>query len=531
MNRNILKKMIFIICLVSILIFGLSGQQAMAETVIRVNLDSALKQLDPIWTTAYIVRSHSFLVYDTLFGLDKDFKVQPQMVDRYSISDDGLLYSFTLRDGLKWHDGTAVTSKDCVASIKRWGAKDGLGKQLMAAAEKLEIVDNMTFKLKLKYPFGMALQALAKITSNVPFMMKEEQALTSPDEQVKDVIGSGPFKFVKEEFQPGLKSVYIKNEDYVPRKEPASNTAGGKVAKVDRVEIVWIPDANTVTNALIAGEIDFIQIPHSDHLPRLRETKAVKVENFDPLGLQCVLRLNHTQPPFDNPKARQAVLWATNVEMSVRAAAGNDPNLFNVCPSMYPCGSFFASDVGSKPLMQQDFAKAKQLLKEAGYKGEKIVILHATDDTIINMQTLVTGQNLRKAGFNVELQAMDWSTLVGRRAIKKPASEGGWNAFQTWFNGPDFLNPAEHMAISADCDKSWFGWPCDEQIEKLRTAFGKEADPQKQKEIAVAIQKRAFEVVTYVSLGTVYQPSAYRSELDGLIKSPVPIFWNVSKKK
>jgi peptide/nickel transport system substrate-binding protein len=181
--------------------------------------------------------------------------------------------------------------------------------------------------------------------------------------------------------------------------------------------------------------------------------------------------------------------------------------------------------------MQQDFAKAKQLLKEAGYKGEKIVILHATDDTIINMQTLVTGQNLRKAGFTVELQAMDWSTLVGRRAIKKPASEGGWNAFQTWFNGPDFLNPAEHMAISADCDKSWFGWPCDEQIEKLRTAFGKESDPEKQKEIAVAIQKRAFEVVTYVPLGTVYQPTAYRSELEGLVKSPVPIFWNVSKRK
>ena len=531
MSWKPLKTVMVVTCLALALAVGITTQHAVAESVLTVNLDSGLKQLDPIWTTAYIVRSHGFLVYDTLFGLDEDYNVHPQMVDTYSVSDDALVYSFTLRDGLKWHDGTPVTSKDCVASIKRWGARDGMGQKLMEATEKLEIVNDKTFRLTLKERFGMVLQSLAKLTSNVPFMMKEEQALTDPHEQVKEVIGSGPFKFVKEEFQPGIKSVYVKNEDYVPRKEPASNTAGGKVPRVDRVEIVWIPDTNTVANALIAGEIDFVQVPQSDFLPKLREAKGVEVEIFDTLGLQCVLRINHLQPPFDNPKARQAVLWATDVETSLRAAAGNDPELFNVCPSMYPCDTPLASDVGSEPLMKQDFEKAKQLLKEAGYKGEPIVILHATDDFIINNQCLVTAQFLRKAGFNVDMQAMDWSTLVSRRAVKKPVSEGGWNIFQTWFNGPDFLNPLEHMAVGAAGEDAWFGWPSDEEIERLRTAFGREPDPEKQKEIARAIQKRAFEIVTYVPLGTVYQPVAYRSDrLEGLLRSPVPLFWNVSKR-
>jgi peptide/nickel transport system substrate-binding protein len=531
MITKIFKRAVLVVMLAAaaLLIFG--GQQATAETVIRANLDSALKQLDPIWTTAYIVRSHGYMVYDTLFGLDENFNVQPQMVETYQVSNDGMTYTFTLRDGLKWHDGTPVTARDCVASLKRWGAKDGLGQKLMAATATLEALSDKTFKLQLKEPFGMLLLGLAKITSNVPFMMKEEQAMTSPDEQVEKVIGSGPFKFVKEEFKPGVLAVYEKNEDYVPRSEPASGTAGGKVAKIDRVEFVWIPDTNTQTNALIQGEIDFIQVPQTDFLPKLKSAKGVKTEVFDTLGIQGVLRINHKQPPFDNPKARQAVLWATSQMTAMQAAVGNDPALYNECPSMYPCKTPLASDAGSRPLMEQDFNKAKQLLKEAGYNNEPIVVLHCTDDYIITNQTLASAQNLRKAGFNLKMEAMNWSTLVGRRAIKKPASEGGWHIFQTWFNGPDFLNPVEHMAIGAACDKSWFGWPCDEQIEKLRTQFGLEADTAKQKEIAGAIQERAFEIVSYVPLGTIYQPVAYRADrLSGLIKCPVPLFWNVSKK-
>jgi peptide/nickel transport system substrate-binding protein len=327
-----------------------------------------------------------------------------------------------------------------------------------------------------------------------------------------------------------VKAVYVKNEDYVPRPEPASNTAGGKVVKVDRVEIVWIPDDNSAANALIAGEIDYHEVPVPDLVPLLEGKPGVKVEVFDELGNQCVLRMNHLQPPFDNQKVRQAVMWAVNQEDALRAAVG-DPSMYRLCGSMYPCGSPMATDAGSEAVLKSDAEKAKQLLKEAGYNNEPIVIMQATDDTLLSNQNLVTAQALRKIGMNVDLQAMDWATLVSRRALKKPASEGGWHIFQTWFNGPDFLNPVEHVAIGATCDSAWFGWPCDEQIEKMRTEFAQTTDLNRQKELAQKIQERAFEIVTYVPLGTYFAPRAYRADrLEGVIKSPISIFWNVNKK-
>lgn len=503
---------------------------AAAETVLRAKLDSGIKHIDPIWTTAYAARSHGFMVYDTLFGMDENFIVRPQMVDTYEVSDKGFVYTFTLREGLRWHDGDPVTAEDCVASIKRWGARDGMGQKLMEATDRLEVVNDRTFRLHLRQPYGLVLQSLAKITSNVPFMMKKEHAMTDPHEQITEVVGSGPFKFVADEFVPGNKAVYVKNENYVPRDEPASNTAGGKVPRVDRVEFVWIPDQTTAANALMAGEIDYIQDPPADLHPMLKEVKGVAVEIFDPLGNQPVLRINHLQPPFDNPKVRQAVLWAISQEDALRAAVGNDPSMYQVCGAMFVCGTPLATDAGAKPMLSQSFERAEQLLKEAGYDGEPIVVMHVTDDFVIDAQTLVNVQALRKAGFNVEVQSMDWSTLVSRRSLKKPVSEGGWHIFQTWFNGPDFLNPVEHMPVNSSCGDAWFGWPCDEQIEKLRTAYTQTSDPQKQREIARQIQERAYEIVAYVPLGAYYQPVAYRADkLKGLIKSPVQLFWNVSK--
>lgn len=518
-------------------LYGLSGSAFAAtasgtagKSTLHAKLDSSLKVLDPIWTTSYSTRTHGYLVYDTLFGLDENFEVKPQMVDTYKVSDDGMAYRFTLRDGLKWHDGSAVTAEDCVASLKRWGARDSMGQKLLAATGQLEVVNDKTFKLTLKEPFGLVLESLAKVSSNVPFMMKKAQAMTDPDKQVTEVIGSGPFKFVKDKFRPGDRALYVKNDAYVPRDEPASNTAGGKVARVDQVELVWIPEPATAANALMAGEIDYDQTPAPDLLPLLRKSSGVAVEVFDKLGNQAILRLNWLLPPFDKKKARRAVLWSISEKNELIAAVGNDPSLYKLCYSMYPCGSPLATEAGSQALKTQDFSKAKALLKASGYDGGRVVALHATDDPIINAQMSVTEQSLRKIGMNLDVQAMDWSTLVSRRAVKKPTSEGGWNLFQTWFTGPSFLNPVVHTLIGANCDDAWFGWPCDKQIEKLRTQFSREPDPEKRKQLAKKIQQRAFEEVTYVPLGTYYQPVAFRDDrLKGLVRSSVPVFWNVAK--
>jgi peptide/nickel transport system substrate-binding protein len=420
---------------------------AHAETVLRVVPHADLKNLDPIWTTAYITRNHGYMVYDTLFAVDGNLKVQPQMVDTWSLSADKLVYTFKLRNGLKWHDGAPVKAEDCIASIRRWGKRDGMGQKLMDFTKSMDVVDDKTFTLTLKEPYGLVLDSLGKISSNTPFMMPKRLAETDAFKQVDEVIGSGPFKFVKDEWVPGSKVVYVKNTDYVPRSEPASSAAGGKVVKVDRVEWVYIPDPATTMNALINGEVDLWETPAVDMVPLLKKNPAVVTEVIDPLGTQGWLRPNHLHPPFNNPKARQALVWAVNQTEYLQAIVG-DPSLYKVCGAYFICGSPNESQVGVEPLLKQDKAKAKALLAEAGYKGEKIVLMQPTDIPVLNNASLVTAQLLRDIGMTVDVQAMDWSTLTSRRAEKKPPSEGGWNIFHTYATGADAQSPRRRRGES-----------------------------------------------------------------------------------
>ncbi|HVH79530.1 MAG TPA: ABC transporter substrate-binding protein, partial [Stellaceae bacterium] len=204
---------------------GLGSSEGWAQSApktLRFIPQADLRSIDPVWTTAYVSRNFGYLVFDTLFALDKDFKPQPQMVDSWKVSDDKLAWSFTLRPGLKWHDGAKVRAADCIASIKRWGARDPFGQKLMDVVDTMIADSDDSFTIKLKGPFPLMLNALGKLSSNTPFMMPERLASTDPFQQIPEAIGSGPFKFVKEEWVPGNKAVFIKNPDYVPRKEPPS---------------------------------------------------------------------------------------------------------------------------------------------------------------------------------------------------------------------------------------------------------------------------------------------------------------------
>ena len=503
---------------------------ASADSVLRIVPHADLKNIDPIWTTAYITRNHGYMVYDTLFALDENLEVQPQMVADWSVSADGLTYRFGLRDGLAWHDGAPVTAADCVASIKRWSARDGMGQKLADATQDLRVIDDATFELELTAPYGLVLQSLGKISSNVPFMMPERHAETDPFEQIPEIVGSGPFIFVKEEWVPGAKVVYVKNPAYVPRSEPPSFAAGGKVAKVDRVEWHYIPDAATAMNALISGEMDYFELPPHDLLPIMEASPGVTVENLDPLGVQGWIRMNHLHPPFDDVRVRRAVLWLLDQELYMRAAVGN-PAYYRTCPALFACGTPYETAIGSQALTGVDADKARALLAEAGYDGTPVVILQATDIPINNGASLVTAQLLRQIGVTVELQAMDWSTLTSRRAISDPVDQGGWNIFITWWIGADILNPIANIGVSGGCrERAWFGWPCDPEIEALRDEFARSTDPAEQKRIADAVQTRAYEIVTYGSFGQWFNPIAYRDSLRGMIKSPVPFFWNIDKQ-
>jgi peptide/nickel transport system substrate-binding protein len=485
-----------------------------------------LKIIDPIWTTAYISRNHGYMIYDVLFALDKDLKVQPQMVDTWEVSADNLQYTFTLRDGLKWHDGQPVTSADVVASIKRWGQKDGQGKLLMEFTDSLDAVDDKTFRLTLKKPFGLVLDALAKPSSNVPFIMPARVAATSPDEQIQETIGSGPFKFVKDEWRPGHKVVYERNADYVPRDEAPSFAAGGKRAYVDRVEWLYIPDPATANAALQRGEVDYWEFPPPDFVASLETQPNIEVVVADPFGSQAWLRPNHLHPPFNHPKARQALLWMVNQETYLRATYG-EQRFWKTCPAFFMCDGPYGSDAGANPLMQQDFDKAKQLLKEAGYDGYPVVLMDATDIATNHHAALVTAQLLKKIGINVEVQAMDWSTVVARRAEKKPVKEGGWNLFHTGWIFADLFTPAVNQGVRGSCDTAWFGWYCSEKMEELRSKWATTTDAAKRKEIATEIQALAMEEVPYIPLGENTTYRASRDHVKGVLQFSAPVLWNV----
>jgi len=503
---------------------------AHAQKVLKFIPQADLRILDPIATTAYITRNHGYMVYDTLFAMDEKFQVKPQMVEKFGLSKDKLTYTFTLRDGLKFHDGAPVRSADCIASIDRWSKRDALGQKLAEATAAWTAVNDKTFTLKLKKPFPLALEALGKPSSNVPFIMPERIAKTDPFKNIDDPTGSGPFKMVKAEWVPGNKVVYVKNTDYVPRKEPASWASGGKVVKVDRVEWIYIPDSATAAAALNAGEADWWEQMPPDLIPLLSKNKDISVKNIDPLGSMGMIRFNFLHPPFNNPKMRQALLYAVNQQDYVIGIAG-DPKNGKPCYSYYTCGTPLASEISAEPLKgPRNLDKARALIKESGYNNERIVIINATDQPIVNAQSLLTLDMLKKLGLNAEIQSGDWGTLITRRAVKEPVEKGGWSIFHTWLVGPDMVNPAVNFPIRGTGEKGWFGWPTDPKMEELREAWFNAPDAASSKKAADAVQKRAFEFVPIIPTGRFILPTAYRSNITGLIIAPINLLWNVEKK-
>ena len=509
---------------------GAVSVPALADNnVFKAVVHADLKNIDPIWTTAYISRNHGYMVWDTLFASDEKFEVHPQMAESGTVSEDGKTYTIKLREGLKWHDGSPVTPDDCIASIQRWGKRDGMGQQMMAVVESMEAVDDLTFTIKLKETWGLVFAALGKMSSNVPFMMPKRLAETDAFEQVPDSIGSGPYVFMKDEWVPGSKVVYTKNQAYVPRDEPPSAAAGGKRVYVDRFEWHYIPDHQSAMNAIINGEVDYWEAVPADLREVLQAAEDVNVVVADAFGSQGWMRINHLHAPFDNQVARQAIQLVVDQETYLQAIVGT-PDLYKTCPAMFMCDTPFASDAGSERVMMQDFDKAKAMLAEAGYNGETIVLMHPTDIATLNAATQVTAQLLREAGINLEVQAMDWSTLTSRRAEKKAPEEGGWHIFHTSWIAPDLINPIANIGVSGGgVEKAWFGWPTDTEIEALRQAFARETNPAKQKQLASQIQQKAMDSVTYIPIGQYLQFNAIRDNVTGFLPSPVTFFWNLAK--
>jgi peptide/nickel transport system substrate-binding protein len=499
--------------------------RAAGSKTIRAVPIGDLKVLDPIWTTAYITRNHAYLVWDTLFALDAQNKPQPQMVDDWRVSDDGLVYEFFLRPNLVWHDGTPVRAADCAASVRRWGAKDGMGRALLAQTVAIEPVNDRSFRLALKRPVGFVIDALAKIDSNVPFMMPERLANTDPNTQITEVIGSGPFRFVKDEWVAGSKVVYERFTGYQPRAEPPSQAAGGKLAKVDRVELIYMPDPSVAADALIKAEVDVLESPAPDLIGMLKASPGVEVRPNDPLGYALFMAVNHLLPPFDNLEARQALALAVDQAAFMQVTVG-DRTPWRKCAAMFGCGTPEESDAGAAAI-GGDLAKARAMFA-AHYDGRPVVVMDPTDNATLHPGALMAAESLKALGAKVDLQAMDWSTLTQRRALKKPTAEGGWNVFVTNATVTGISNPLLNT-FAKNCADAWYGWACTPRIAELTTAWGEETDPAKRRGITEELQRLHLEQVTYVPLGQYQSVIATRQNLSGIINGPALFYWNVEK--
>ena len=487
-----------------------------------------LSALDPVWTTATVVINHAFMVYDMLYGIDGTGTAHPQMCAGHEVSADELTWTFTLRDGLWFHDKEKVRAQDCVVSIFRWGARDPFGQQLMATTQEMKALDDRRFTIRLKKPFRQMLYALG---ARYCFIMPERVARTPAAEQLKEPVGSGPFRFMANEWVSGAKAVYTKFAEYAPRQEAPDYFSGGKMVHFERVEWSVQPDPSTSAAALTKGEADWVEVPLIDLCPMLRKTPDVLVKVHDPYGWLPIIALNHLQPPFDNVKLRRALLPAIDQSAFVDSMVGEQAELGRVPAGYFTEGHAMATHAGLEVMKgEKGLALARKLVIESGYAGETITLIAPSDQPTIMQLSHVTRELFQNLGLKVDYQVMDWGSLVTRRTNQGPVDKGGWNAFNTNWGGLTVSNPGSAFPLRGNGRKGAIGWPTDDRLEELRASWFDAPDLRSRQSIAEQIQRQALETVPYVPLGQFFQPTAFRSDIKDIVKAAIPLFWGVRRE-
>ena len=501
-----------------------------ANRTLRFVPQANLANFDPIWGTQYVVRNAAVLVWDTLYGFDDKLEAQRQMVENEEVSQDGKAWTFRLREGLRFHDNEPVRARDVVASINRWMPRDPMGQLLRALNDELAAVDDRTFRWRLKAPFPKMKMALGKNATPMCFIMPERIASRFDSfTQINEYVGSGPMRFVRNEWVPGARAVFQRFDGYVPRNEPASWLAGGKRMGVDRVEWVIMPDPATASAALQNGEVDWWENPITDLVPVLRRNRNIAVDIADPLGNIGSFRMNHLHPPFNNVKVRQAVMMALSQQDYMTALVGNDPNLWKTMGGFFTPGTPLYTEEGGEAMKAANMERGRQMLRESGYAGEPVICLVAQDQPITKAQGDVTADLLRRLGMNVDYVATDWGTVGQRRAVKSPPNQGGWGMFHTWHAGADAINPVLYNAVRANGDGAWFGWPDVPAVEAEVPNWLAASNLQEERAAIGRLNRAAVENVVYCPTGFFLGYQAWRRNVSGIVKGPIPFAWGVSK--
>jgi peptide/nickel transport system substrate-binding protein len=504
------------------------SQRAAARTLRLVPL-ADLSNFDPIWSGANIARNAGVLVWDMLYGIDNTLTPRRQMVEAEEVSADGLSWTFRLRPGLKFHDGEPVLAKDAVASINRWAAREPMGQMIKAIENELVAIDDRTFRWALKKPYPKMLLALGKSAPPCCFVMPARIAATDPFRQIGEYVGSGPMRFVRNEWVPGAKAVFEKFADYAPRQEPSSWLAGGKNIVLDRTEWITIPDPATAAAALQNGEVDWLEVVIPDLVPVLRKNRNLMTAITDPVGSVGFLAMNHLYPPFNDVRARRAILMALSQEDYMHAFVGDDDTMWKPMPGYFPPGTPLYTDDGGDVLTgPRKVEAAKRLLADSGYAGEPITLMAAQDIAIMKAFGDVTVDLLRRLDMNVDLAAVDWGTVIARRAQKSPPRQGGWQMFVSSYYGVDFADPTSRL-LRANGHEPPNGWANNPQIEAEIAAWYNAASLDEEKTIVRRLNRLALDHVVYAPLGVVLRHHAWRKNVSGIVQAPLALFWGVSK--
>ncbi len=522
-RRSFLKSTLAGAAALAIPQIGRTGAQKTITFVPHADLAS----LDPVWTTADVTRNFAAAVYDTLYGYDAEFNAQPQMVEGHAVENDGLQWDLQLRDGLKFHDGSPVRAQDCAATITRWAKRYPMGQALMDRTDELAAISDKTIRFRLKKPFPLLPEALAEPYCSI---MPEQLAKTDPFEQVKEAVGSGPFKFVTSERIPGQRAVFERNPDYVPRAPgKPSFGAGPKVAHIERVVWNYLQDPTTAAAALAQGEVDWWENPAIDLLSHLQRNNKLVIAVKDRTARMGCLRFNQLFSPFDNAAVRRVVLDAVDQESVMAAVAGGEARLTKIDVGLFVPGTPMASDVGVEITRRpDDYEEMKKELFAAGYRGERVVVLACSTIPSIHAMSQVATDVLRRIGMNIDMQLLEWGSVVARRASREPLDKGGWSIFYTSLGGMGNVSPGPNLPLRADGAGAWFGWPHDPKMEALREAWFEASDQQARQKICRRMQEEFWLNPSYVPLGLWYQPTAFRANLQD-VRDGWPQFYGVRR--
>jgi peptide/nickel transport system substrate-binding protein len=504
------------------------SERAAARTI-RLVPAADLTTLDPIWGGSYANRNAGLLVWDMLYGIDSTLTPRRQMVEAEEVSADGLTWTFRLRPNLRFHDGEPVRASDAVASINRWAVRDAMGRMIKAIENELIAIDDRTFRWALKKPYPKMLLALGKLVMPCCFIMPARMAATDPFRQINEYVGSGPMRFVHSEWMPGAKAVFEKFAEYAPRQEPASWLAGGKNIVTDRIEWITIPDPATAAAALQNGGVDWVEQVLPDVLPVLRKNRNLVTAINDPVGMVGVLAMNHLHPPFNDVRARRAILMALSQEDYMRAYVGDDDSMWKPMPGYFAPGTPLYTEEGGDIFKgPRKLDAAKRLIAESGYAGEPITLLAAQDGAASKVFGDVTVDLLTRLDIKVDLAGTDVGTVMARWAQKSPPRQGGWHMVAIRAYGILLADPSGNF-LAADGNSFANGWANNPQIAGEIAAWYEATTLDEEKTIARRINRLAVDHVLYAPLGVMLQHHAWRKNVTGIVQAPLPLFWGVSK--